>query len=440
MQADFQRLVDELTTGLTGDEVLLCSLRGEDSDFVRFNQGRVRQAGAVRQQRLSLELVEGRRHAGASVTLSGEHDVDLARLRAVVADLRERLPLLPEDPYLQYATEARSSERKVDAEVPQAAEAVDRIRSATDGFDLVGVYASGGIHAGFASSLGQRNWFETENFNFDWSFYHAGDKAVKSAYAGQAWDDDAFGRKVSKASKQLEALGRGPHTIQPGRYRVYLTPAAIHDIVGLLSWGGFGLKALKPGQSPLMKLAAGEVALSDAVSITENTAEGFAPEFQGLGFLRPPAVPLIDGGRHAGSLVSPRSAMEYDVPTNGASAMESPESVDVAAGTLPDAEVLRRLGTGIYVGNVWYLNYSDRPGCRATGMTRFATFWVEDGEIAAPLQVMRFDETVYRMLGENLAGLTAERELVLDPGSYIQRATSSGRFPGALVEDFNFTL
>ena len=36
-------------------------------------------------------------------------------------------------------------------------------------------------------------------------------------------------------------------------------------------------------------------------------------------------------------------------------------------------------------------------------MTRFATFWVEDGVIQSPLEVMRFDETIYRMLGENLA-------------------------------------
>ena len=440
MQAAFQRLADDLMAGLTGDEVLLCSLHGEDSDFVRFSRGRIRQAGAVRQERLSLELIQGRRHAGATATLSGDHDVDLARLRAIVSGLRERLPMLPEDPYLSYATEARSTERHGDAAIPVADEAVDRIRSATDGFDLVGVYASGGIHAGFASSLGQRNWFDTQNFNFDWSFYHAGDKAVKTAYAGQAWDDDAFGRKVARASKQLDALKRAPHTIQPGRYRVYLTPAAIHDIVGLLAWGGFGLKALKTGQSPLVKLAAGEAELADAVSIVENTAEGFAPEFQGAGFLRPPSVSLVRGGRYAESLVSPRSAMEYGVATNGASAMETPESVDVAPGTLPDADVLQRLGTGIYVGNVWYLNYSERRGCRATGMTRFATFWVEDGEIGAPLEVMRFDESVYRMLGENLVGLTAERELVLDPGSYVKRATSSGRFPGALVEDLNFTL
>ena len=61
------------------------------------------------------------------------------------------------------------------------------------------------------------------------------------------------------------------------------------------------------------------------------------------------------------------------------------------------------------MNNVWYLNYSDRSACRMTGMTRFATFWVEHGVIQAPLNVMRFDESIYRMLGEHLLGLTAER-------------------------------
>jgi predicted Zn-dependent protease len=73
-------------------------------------------------------------------------------------------------------------------------------------------------------------------------------------------------------------------------------------------------------------------------------------------------------------------------------------------------------------------------------MTRFATFWVEHGKLAAPLEVMRFDETVYRMLGENLVGLTAEREWIVDAGTYSQRSTSSTRLPGALVADFTLTL
>mgnify|MGYP001615086835 CR=1 FL=1 len=75
-----------------------------------------------------------------------------------------------------------------------------------------------------------------------------------------------------------------------------------------------------------------------------------------------------------------------------------------------------------------------------TGMTRFATFWVEQGEIKAPLNVMRFDDSAYRVLGENLIALTAERDWILDSGSYGERSTGSARLPGALVKDFALTL
>jgi len=73
-------------------------------------------------------------------------------------------------------------------------------------------------------------------------------------------------------------------------------------------------------------------------------------------------------------------------------------------------------------------------------MTRFASFWVEGGIIQAPLSVMRFDESIYRMFGGRLLGLTGERDFMLDPSTYHQRSTDSSRLPGALVEDFTFTL
>jgi predicted Zn-dependent protease len=73
-------------------------------------------------------------------------------------------------------------------------------------------------------------------------------------------------------------------------------------------------------------------------------------------------------------------------------------------------------------------------------MTRFATFWVENGKVVAPVDVLRFDDTVYRMLGENLEGLTAETEFILDAGTYQARQLASVRVPGALVKDMAFTL
>jgi predicted Zn-dependent protease len=73
-------------------------------------------------------------------------------------------------------------------------------------------------------------------------------------------------------------------------------------------------------------------------------------------------------------------------------------------------------------------------------MTRFASFWVDRGRIVAPVNVMRFDDSIYRLLGEHLVGLTAESELVVSGDSYRARSVSSMRLPGAVVSEMAFTL
>jgi predicted Zn-dependent protease len=180
--------------------------------------------------------------------------------------------------------------------------------------------------------------------------------------------------------------------------------------------------------------------LHPSITMAEDTANGVAPNFQQQGFLRPDQVTLIEHGRYRDCLVSPRSAQEYGVATNGAAPAEYPESLAMGAGTLPVADVVSQLGTGLYVGNLWYLNFSDRAACRTTGMTRFATFWVERGEIVAPANVLRFDDTAYNLLGSNLVGLTDQVETMLDPGTYGGRSSASYRLPGALVDGMTFTL
>ena len=106
----------------------------------------------------------------------------------------------------------------------------------------------------------------------------------------------------------------------------------------------------------------------------------------------------------------------------------------------PTEGVLDALGTGLYIGNLWYLNFSDRTACRTTGMTRFGTFWVEGGEIVAPIEVLRFDDTAYNLLGERLEGLADSAETILDSSTYGHRSMESLRLPGALVSEMTFTL
>ena len=439
MKNDFHLLADDLTTQVQGDEVLLLNFSGEATDFVRFSQSRVRQPGHVHQRYLSLELIDGQRHAGASTALGGGTQ-DGPQAAGIVKRLRERLSQLPEDPHLLYNDQSVSTDMEGQNRLPPVEDVVDRVVAAGAGRDLVGLHAQGGIYRGFANSLGQRNWSATHSFNLDWSFYHQADKAVKCGYVGVEWSDAKLSAHVDTAAGQLALLGKEAKTIAPGRYRVYLAPVALADFVGMLNWGGFGLKSHRTRQSSLLRMTTDGVRLHDSVSLRDNTIDGVTPNFQAEGFLKPDEVKLIDRGAHADCLVSPRSAREFGAETNGAGGGEGAASLDMAPGDMAVEEILERLGTGVWINNLHYLNYSDRPACRITGMTRFACFWVEAGQIVAPINVMRFDETLFRVLGDHLLGLTMEREMILNAGSYGGRGTASARFPGALVEDSNFNL
>jgi predicted Zn-dependent protease len=438
MKRYFFELADLAVAQLRGSEVLLAGFSGEASDFVRFNHGRVRQAMSVRQAYLSLTLIDGQRHDTTTLTL-GESAADRDAIVAAIAAMRAELPAAPPDPYLLYATEVASSDTARAGRLPGASEAIGDIVDAAAGLDLVGILGSGPIYRGFANSFGQRNWHTVESFLFDWSIYHTTDKAVKCSYAGSRWDRAEIARRVDAARGQLEFLSRPARTIEPGSYRAFLMPTAVDELIGMLNWGGVSAKDQRTQQSSLQRLVDGEAQLSPLITLCENTADGLAPAFDDAGFVRPARVDLIRTGRHAGSLVSPRTAQEYGLHPN-ADESESMNSADLAPGSLPLVDSLAALDTGILVGNFHYLNYSDRAAGRVTGLTRFATFWVEKGAIVAPLNVMRFDDTVYRLLGTQLSALTRETEWIPSSSTYDQRAVETSRVPGALVSELTLTL
>ena len=440
MQTYFYDFADYLSTLLKPGEIYLAWLSAEESDFIRFNKSAVRQATSVKQIALTVTLIANGRRAEIKLVLSGQPSADRAQVKQAVETLRRDLGDLPEDPYLLYSTEVHSTEKHGSAALPDPARVLDEVVAAGSGLDLVGLYAGGPIYKGFANSLGQRNWHRIDNFSFEWCLYHAADKAVKSSYAGSRWESGEFGRKMEFARQQLAMLGDKPLELKPGKYRVYLAPSAMNEILGLLCWGGFGAKSQRTKQSCLLKMLQSSAIMHPELTLRENPKDGIAAGFQQDGFIKADSVSLINRGKLDQPLVSPRSAKEFSIATNGANAYETPESLDMTGGNLATADALKTLGTGILIGNLWYLNFSDRPACRLTGMTRFATFWVDNGNITAPLNVMRFDDSAYRVLGENLLGLTRECDLLPSSSSYGERSTESTRLPGALVKDFTLTL
>ncbi|KTC26798.1 Zn-dependent protease [Pseudomonas sp. ICMP 19500] len=435
----FKALVDWLKQAVTDQEQFHLGYADEASEFVRFNHAQVRQAGQVQQASLNLKLINDGRHADLGITLSGEAQLDRQRLADGLQQLRETLPLLPPDPYLLLNPDAWHNHNEQLRPLPELAQVLDDISQAADGVDLVGFYAAGPISRGFASSSGAFGWHRANSFNFDFSLFHANGEAVKASYAGHTWNSAEFAARFQQASEQLAFLGRPLHTLAPGQYRAYLAPAALEEIISIITWGGFSAQAIASKGSSLQRLYAGDQSLSPLVTVDEQISGSLSQAFSTEGYPRKD-VTLINAGKAEGQLINSRSAAEYGLSTNGASSDESPSALQMAAGNLAQADILKQLGTGLYISNLWYLNYSDLPAARLTGMTRFATFWVENGEIKAPVSTMRFDDSVYSLLGSQLEALTTDRELLLSPSTYSQRNTASNLLPGALIKRLTLTL
>ena len=435
----FKALVNGLRDAIREPEQFTLSYAAESSAFVRFNHAKVRQAGQVQQASVGFKLINDGRHADLDITLSGDTEVDLQRLAEGLQQLRETLPLLPADPYLLLNHNGWQSKNVQEVPLPDTEQVVAEIAQAAEGLDLVGFYAAGPISRGFASSSGAFGWHQANSFNFDFSLFHENGQAVKASYAGHDWSSEGFARRFEQAREQLEFLGRPLRTLAPGQYRAYLAPAAMEEIMGMLSWGGFSAQAIASKSSALQKLYAGESMFSPMLSLDEKVSDSLSPAFSAEGYPRSD-LGLIVKGQAGAQMVSSRSAAEYGLTANGAGAGEMPSALNMAAGTLADAEILKQLGTGLYISNLWYLNYSDQPAARMTGMTRFATFWVENGEIQAPVSTMRFDDSAFSLLGSQLEALTEQRELLLSASTYSQRATASALLPGALISKLTLTL
>jgi len=149
---------------------------------------------------------------------------------------------------------------------------------------------------------------------------------------------------------------------------------------------------------------------------------------------------LIEQGEYKNFLASTRTANEYKVESNFASDWESMRSPVVSIGDLSREDIYKEIGTGLYLSDLHYLNWSDRETARITGMTRYACFWIENGEIVAPIEDLRFDESYYSIFGDALERVTNFSEVSPATGSYFQRDVGGLQAPGLLLSKFKFTL
>ncbi len=420
------------------------SLSGENSQFTRFNGSKVRQSGHVCDGQLQITLMSAERTTTAKVPFVGEFETDWATAQRAIARLQAEFPHLPVDPYIVVpiaSSHGQSRELRGGQLLPAEAVA-ETLLEPVQALDFSGLYAGGLAYRAYGDSAGNRHWFEAPSFTLDYSLF--GDRpnqAVKGTLAGDQWSLADYSQAIAKTQQQLALLARPTKAIPKGCYRTYLAPAAVGDVIETLIWGGgLGEADLRQGNSAFGKLERGEVSLSAKFSLSENFARVGVARFNSLGEVSPAQLPVIQQGQWMNSLVSSRSAKEYGKASNAANVGEIMRAPVVDPGQIREQDILKDLGTGLYLSNLHYLNWSDLTAGRITGMTRYACFWVEDGEIIAPIENLRFDDNLYRFLGEGLLGLTQAQTFLPAVGTYDRRSLGGMWMPGMLIDQFRYTL
>tara|TARA_Y100000590_G_scaffold404048_1_gene491247 strand:- start:248 stop:1570 length:1323 start_codon:yes stop_codon:yes gene_type:complete len=436
----FNSLSEKLIDQLNVDEYLKISINGEHSQFIRFNQSKVRQSGIVEDASLYMNLIKDGKTCSGSFTLtdnwvSNEKFAleELKRLRTEIIDL-------PKDPFIVIPKNVGSSRENNEGNLLPEEEVVSALCPAMKNVDLAGIWSSGRIFSGNANSAGQTHWFSTDTFSLDYSLITKDEKMVKATYAGSNWEQEGYEKFMADSILKLEMMKKIPKKLVPGSYRAYIAPAGVADIIHMFSWGGVGEASIQQGNSSLSKMRKNNVKLSPCFSLSEDFTTGLVPRFNGNGELAPEKLDLILSGNLKNTLISSRTAKEYGLDSNFAGDGESLRSPVLAPGNLNENEIIDNLGTGIYLSNLHYLNWSDRMGGRITGMTRYACFWVENGEIIAPIENMRFDDSIYNFFGENLESVTNKSQLIPSIETYGGREFGGVSCPGILLKSFELTL
>ncbi len=440
MEQIFNNINDRIYSDLKNGEHLTLSLQGEDSQFIRINNAKIRQTGLVNNTDISFDFIYNNRNCQGQITLNGDYETDYKRAKAELNRLRAEIVQLPEDPFvvLPENTDSTRESKKANGLVPD--KAVDALLPVMAGVDLVGIWSSGRIFSGSSNSAGQKHWFETDTYSLDFSLVNKDHKMVKGTYAGSDWDQSKYEAYIKDAKQKLELMNKKAVKMKPGKYRTWFESKAVADFLSMFSWQGVSEANIRQGSSAFIKMRTGGTKLSPLFSLSEDFRSGLVPRFNERGEIAQEVLSIIEKGNLANTMVSSRTAKEYKVKSNNATGEESLRAPQMAIGTLSDEDVLQKLGTGLFLSNLHYLNWSDNIGGRITGLTRYACFWVENGEIVGPIETMRFDDTIYNLFGGELEAVGDNVKINPEIETYDGRQYGNITCPGMLVKSFELTL
>ncbi len=226
--------------------------------------------------------------------------------------------------------------------------------------------------------------------------------------AGELDVEGVAARAVSKAlaSRKADAL-------DPGHVTVVLEPSAVASLLLFTAASGFGAQQVQEGASFLSgKL--GEPVLGDNVTIVDDAFDPrtLGHRFDGVGARRE-RVTLIESGVARSLVHDERTARRAGCASTGHARPQPapggpvPSNLILESGEGDVGALVAGVDRGVLVTEFHYTNIVEPTALTLTGMTRYGTFAIENGQVGRPLRNMRFTQSLVEAF-RNISGVGGE--------------------------------
>jgi predicted Zn-dependent protease len=234
---------------------------------------------------------------------------------------------------------------------------------------------------------------------------------------------DLDGRRAGGVAAQKARAGADPIRLPPGTYEVVLEPRAVAALWLFPAWLGFNGKAHAEGTS---FVHLGEAQFDERIDVwddaTDPRALGRPYDAEGTPKHR---LDLVRAGVTVGLAHDRRSASLAGVdPTGSSIGSEAfggyPGDLFMGAGDESPEQLVAGVERGLLVTDLWYNRILDPKTQVVTGLTRNGLFLIEGGEVVAPVENLRYTQSVVGAMGPgHVLGLGADAQLVSNEGGVV---------------------
>jgi len=263
--------------------------------------------------------------------------------------------------------------------------------------------------------------------------------------ASRAWDQ-IDPHVIATTAAKIARQAANPQALEPGRRTAILSPAAVVQLVRLMTHAfdagktHDGWTPFSQTQPPHSKI--GRRVFDPRISMWSDPADpdgGYRPDFsEGL---PEPKMSWVEQGVLRNLAFDPPYALQQGNPYAGA-----PWSFHMSGGPTSVEEMIRSCDEGIYVNRVSGIEMLHEPSGLLTGVTRDGCFYVKHGKIERPVKNFRFTDSPWFFLNKLVSlGASQRTAFGYTPASRMENGHEETNWPRRplivpplMVQDFNF--